>query len=143
MEVGEESVFLAGVELQGVEDVGEVEAVDDDSRFIGECAGLDNVHTPGGKGTGHVGKQAGTVAGDYREIEELAIGAQIELDGISFEIEGHLEVMTNLLGEAGLQVALGKAFEELAEGLILRGLNHGADAIQQRGVDGCVVADLV
>src|ERR1039458_7144423 len=36
VEIGEEAVFLAGVELEGVEDVSEVEAVDDDAGLVGE-----------------------------------------------------------------------------------------------------------
>ena len=58
VEIGEEAVFLAGVELDGAEDVGELEAVDDDAGIVGEGAGLDDVHAPGGEGSGHVGKEA-------------------------------------------------------------------------------------
>ena len=141
--IGEEPVLLAGVQLDGAEDVGEVEAVDDDAGIVGEGAGLDDVHAPGGQGSGHVGKEAGAVAGDDGEVEELAVGAQIELDGILVEVEGHLEVIANLLGQAGLQVALRKAFEELPQRVVLGGGNHGADAVEQGGIDGGVVADLV
>ena len=138
VQVGEEAVLLAGVQLQGVKDVGEVEAVDDDAGFVGECAGLDDVHAPGGQGAGHVGKEAGAVAGDHGEVEELAVGAQVELDGVVVEVEGHLEVIADLLGEAGLQVALRQAFEELAQGVVLGGRHHGAEAVEQGGVDGGV-----
>ncbi len=121
MEVGEEAVLLAGVELEGAKDVGELEAVDDDAGLVGEGAGVDDVHAPGGEGAGHVGKEAGAVAGDDGEVEELAVGAQVELDGVLVEVERHLEVIADLLGEAGLQVALRKAFKELLERVVLRG----------------------
>jgi hypothetical protein len=62
--------------------VGELEAVNDDAIVIRESAGLDDVHAPGGQGAGHVGKQVAAVAGDHGEIVELAMGAQVELDGI-------------------------------------------------------------
>ena len=58
VQIGEEAVLLAGVELEGAEDVGEVEAVDDDAGIVGEGAGLDDVHAPGGQRAGHVGKEA-------------------------------------------------------------------------------------
>ena len=47
--VGEEAVFLGGVELEGAEDVGEMKAVDDDAGIVGVGAGADDVHAPGGK----------------------------------------------------------------------------------------------
>ena len=62
VEVGEEAFLLAGVQLDGAEDVGELEAVDDDAGVVGEGAGLDDVHAPGGQGAGHVGKEAAAVA---------------------------------------------------------------------------------
>ena len=80
----------------------------------------DDVHAPGGQRAGHVGKQARAVAGDDGEVEELAVGAQVELDGVLVEVERHLEVIANLLGQAGLQIALRKAFEELLERVVLR-----------------------
>ena len=110
---------------------------------VGEGAGLDDVHAPGGEGSGHVGKEAGAIAGDDGEVEELAVRAEVELDGVLGEVESHLEVMADLLGEAGLQIALGQAFKESPEGLDLGGRDHGADAVEQSGVDGGVVADLV
>ena len=39
VDVREEAILLAGVELDGAEDVGEVEAVDDDAGIVGEGAG--------------------------------------------------------------------------------------------------------
>ena len=143
MEIGEEAVLFAGVEFQGVEDVSEVEAVDDDAGFVGEGAGLDDVHAPCGQGAGDVGKEAGAVAGNDGQVEELAVGAQVELDGVLVEVEGHLEVIADLLGKAGLQVALGQAFKELPQGVVLGGGNHGAEAVEQGGVNGGAVADLV
>jgi len=83
------------------------------------------------------------VAGDDGEIEELAVGAQVELDEIDAEVCGQLEVVADLLGEAGLQIALRKAFKELPEGVVLGGRNHGAEAIEERGVEFGVVADFV
>ena len=71
------------------------------------------------------------------------MGAQGELDGVLVEAGGHLEVVADLLREAGLQIALRQAFEEELEGLVLRGGNHGAQAVEQRGIDGGVVTDLV
>ncbi len=52
-------------------------------------------------------------------------------------------MVADVLGEAGLQVALRQAFEEVLEGVVLRGGDHGAEAIEERGIDGGVVADLV
>ena len=60
-------------------------------------------------------KRRRAVAGDDGQVEELAVGAQIELDGILVEIGGHLEVIADLLGQAGLQVALRQALEELLQ----------------------------
>ena len=88
-------------------------------------------------------KRRRAVAGDDGEVEELAMGAQVELNRVLVEIGGHLEVIADLLGEAGLQVALRKALKELLERVVLRGRDHGADAVEQRGIDGGVVADLV
>ncbi len=62
VQVCEEAVLLAGVQLDGAEDIGELEAVDDDAGVVGKGAGLDDVHAPGGEGAGHVGKQAAAVA---------------------------------------------------------------------------------
>ena len=67
MQIGEEAVLLAGVEFEGAEDVGEVEAVDNDAGLVGESAGLDDVHAPGGQCSGHIGKEALAVAGDDGE----------------------------------------------------------------------------
>ena len=120
VDVGEEAVFLAGIELDGAEDVGELKAVDDDAGIVGVGAGADDVHAPCGQDAGHVGKEARAVAGDHGEVEELAVGAQIELDVVFVEIERHLEVIANLLGQAGLQVALRQAFEKLLERVVLR-----------------------
>jgi len=36
-----------------------------------------------------------------------------------------------------------KAFKELPEGVVLGGRNHGAEAIEERGVEFGVVADFV
>jgi len=58
VEIDEEAVLLAGVEFEGVEDVGEVEAVNHHAGFVGEGAGFDDVHAPGGQGASHVGKEA-------------------------------------------------------------------------------------
>ena len=143
VKIGEEAVLLAGVELEGVEDVSKVEAVDDDAALIGVGAGLDDVHAPGGEGSGDVGKEAGAVAGDDGEIEELAVGVEVELDGILLEIECHLEVMADLLREAGLQIALGKAFEELSQGFVLRSGHHGAETVEEGWVNGGAVTDFV
>ena len=118
--LAEEAVFLAGVEFEGAEDVGELEAVDDDAGIVGESAGLDDVHAPGGQRSGHVGKEAAAVAGDDGEVEELADGAQVELNGILVEVGGQLEVIADLLGQAGLQVALRQAFKELLQRVVLR-----------------------
>ena len=120
VKIGEEAVLLAGVQFQGVKNVGEVEAVHNHAGLVGESAGLDDVHAPGGQRSGHIGKQARAVAGDYGQVEELAVGAQVELDGILVEIERHLEVVADLLGEAGLQVALRQAFKELLQRVVLR-----------------------
>ena len=120
MDIGEEAILLAGVELEGAEDVGELEAVDDDAGIVGEGAGLDDVHAPGGERAGHVGKEAAAIAGDHGEVEELALGAQVELDGILVEVGGELEVIADLLGQAGLQVALRQTFKELPERVVLR-----------------------
>ncbi len=111
--------FSRGVELDGAEGVSELEAVDDDALVVGECAGFDDVHAPGGECAGHVGEEAGAVADDDGEVEELAVGAEIELDGVFIEIEGELEVVADVLGQAGLQVALGEALEEALEGVVL------------------------
>ena len=46
----------------------------------------------------------------------------------------------DLFGQAGLQITLRKALEELAQPIILADWNHGADAVQKRRIDGCVVA---
>ena len=143
VDVVEEAVLLAGVELDGAEDVGELEAVDDDAGIVGEGAGLDDVHAPGGERSGHVGEEAAAVAGDDGEVEELAVGTKIELNGILVEVGGELEVIADVLGQAGLQIALGQAFKELLELVVLAGGDHGADAIEQRGIDGGVIADLV
>ncbi len=119
VQVFEEALFFAGVELEGAEDVGELEAVDDDAGIVGESAGLHDVHAPGGQGAGHVGEQAAAVARDDGEVEELAGGAQIELNGVLVEVGGQLEVVADLLGQAGLQIALRQAFEELAQRIVL------------------------
>ena len=58
VKIFEEAVLLAGVQLDGAEDVGELEAVDDDAGIVGEGAGLDDVHAPGGEGAGDVGEEA-------------------------------------------------------------------------------------
>src|SRR5579863_10495499 len=83
----QESAGLAGIELEGAEGVGELEAVDDDAGVVGECVGLDDVHTPRSERTGDIGKEAAAVAGDDREIEKLAVRAQVELNRIAFEID--------------------------------------------------------
>ncbi len=70
-------------------------------------------------------------------------GPQVELHGILVEVGGELEVVADLLGQAGLQIALRQAFEELPERVVLAGGNHGAEAVEQRGIDGGVIADLV
>jgi len=143
VEVGEEAVFLAGVELDGAEDVSELEAVDDDAGIVGEGAGFDDVHAPGGEGSGDVGEEAAAVADDDGEVEELAVGTQVELDGIFVEVVGEEEVVADVLGEAGLEVALREAFKELFERGVLGRGDHGADAVEEGGVDGGVVADLI
>ena len=71
-DVAEESVFLTGVQLDGAEGVTEVEAVYDDAGIVGVSAGTDDVHAPGGQNAGDVRKQAGAVAGNHRQIKELA-----------------------------------------------------------------------
>ena len=131
VKVFEEAVFLAGIQLDGAEYVGELEAVDDHAGIVGESAGLDDVHAPGSQRAGHIGKQPAAVARDHGEIEELAVGAKIELDGVLVEIGGELKVVADVLGEAGLQVALRKAFEELSQVIVLRRRHHGSNAIQQ------------
>ena len=52
-------------------------------------------------------------------------------------------MIANLLGQAGLQVALRQAFKKLLQRVVLRRGNHGADAVEQRGIDGGVIARLV
>ena len=71
------------------------------------------------------------------------LGRRSSCTGSLSRLSGHLEVIANLLGQAGLQVALRQAFKELLQRIVLRGGNHGADAIEQRGIDGGVIADLV
>ena len=72
------------------------------------------------------------------------MGAQVELDRVLVEVGGELEVIADVLGEAGLQVALRQAFEELSRARrIAPDGNHGADAVEQGGIDGGVIADLV
>src|SRR5580698_4665451 len=98
MQIGEEAVFLAGVQFESVEDVGEVEGIDNDSGFVRESSGLDDVHAPGGEGSGNVCEEASAVAGNYGQVEELPVGAQVELDGVVGKVEGHLEMIADLLG---------------------------------------------
>src|SRR5208337_1695849 len=88
VEIFEEAVLLAGVQLDGAKDVSELEAVDDDACLVGECAGRDDVHAPGGEGTGHIGEEAGAVTGDDGEVEELTLGAKVELNWVLVEIGG-------------------------------------------------------
>jgi hypothetical protein len=115
------SGLFLGVELEGAEGVGELEAVDDDAGFVGEGVGFDDVHAPGGEGSGDVGEEAAAVAGDDGELDELAVGAEFELNGVQVELGGQQKVVADLLGEAGLQVALRQAFEEFADGFFLLG----------------------
>ena len=143
VDVREKAVLLGGVELEGAEEIGELKAVDDDAGIVGVGAGADDVHAPGGQDAGHIGKEPGAIAGDDGEVVELAAGAQIELHVVLVEVERHLEVIANLLGQAGLQIALRKAFEKLLERIVLRGGNHGADAVEEGGIDGGVIARLV
>ena len=88
VEIGEEAIALAGVEFDGAEDVSELEVINDNAGIVGEGSGLDDVHAPGGQGAGHVGKEACAVAGDDGEVEELAVRAQVKLDGIVAEAGG-------------------------------------------------------
>ena len=62
-----------------------------DAGIVGERAGLDDVHAPGGERAGHVGEEPGAVARDDGEIEELAVGSKIELDRIFIEVERRAE----------------------------------------------------
>ena len=48
------------------------------------------------------------------------MGAKVELDGVLVEVGGELEMIADVLGEAGLQIALRQAFEEMLEVVILR-----------------------
>jgi len=72
------------------------------------------------------------------------MGAEVELDGVIVELGGHLEVIANLLGEAGLEVALGQALKEMAEWR-----HAGRQGTMERrrlsrvGIDGGMVANLV
>src|SRR6266568_3182008 len=54
VDVGDEAVFFAGVELDGAEHIGELETVDDDAGIVGKGAGLDDVHAPCGECAGQV-----------------------------------------------------------------------------------------
>ena len=49
------------------------------------------------------------------------MGAKIKLDRVFVEVGGELEMVADLLGQAGLQVSLRKAFEELPERVVLAG----------------------
>ncbi len=149
-----EAVFFFGVEFEGAEGVSELEAVDDDAGFIGEGVGFDDVHAPGGEGAGDVGEEAAAVAGDDGEFDELAVGAELELDGVLIEFGGKQKVVADLLRQAGLQVALGQSLQEFADGGLLDfvlvgvaglavGGDHAADAVEQGGVKGDAVADFV
>ena len=88
VEIGEEAIALAGVQLDGAKDVGKLEVVDDDAGVVGECSGLDDVHSPCGECAGHIGKEAAAVAGDDGEVEELAVRAEVELNGSVAEAGG-------------------------------------------------------
>src|SRR6185312_1792067 len=125
----EEAFLFAGVQLDGAENIGEVEAIYDDPRLVGKSSGADDVHAPGSQRAGHVGKEAFAVAGDDGEVEEMARGAQVQLHRIAIKVLCHLEMAAYLLRKAGLQVALRKAFEELLQVVILRRGHHGTDAV--------------
>src|SRR5208337_1310959 len=143
MEVGEEAFLLAGVKFDGPEYIGEMEAVDDDTGIVGIRSGAHNVHAPRRQNSGYVGKQARAVAGNHGQVEELPVGPQVQLHRVLIEIQGHLEVVANLLGQAGLQIALRQSFQELLQRVVLPWLNHRTDAIKQRGIDRGVVARFV
>jgi len=98
VEIGEEALALTGVQLDGAEDVAELEAIDDHAGVVGKSAGLGRCSCPMRQRSGHVGEEASAVAGDDGEIEELAVGAQVELDEIDAEVCGQLEVVADLLG---------------------------------------------
>src|SRR5450631_238982 len=130
MKIGQEAVLLAGVEFDGAEHIGEMEAIDDDTGLVRKCARSDNIHAPRRKSAGHIGEKAGAIARDDCEIEELAVGAKVELDLVLFEAEGHVEMVADLFGETGLQIALRQAFKKLSQRLVLCGGNHGAEPVQ-------------
>ncbi len=77
--IGKEAFLLARVQLDGAKDVGEVEAVDNHAGIVGVGAGANNVHAPRSQHAGHVGKQPRAVACNHRQVEELAVGAQVKL----------------------------------------------------------------
>ena len=66
-------------------------------------------------------------------------GAEGELDGLGYEVERHAEVVANLFGQAGLQVALRQSFEEGLE-FLAAVRREGDDAIQKAGIGFDVIA---
>ena len=52
-------------------------------------------------------------------------------------------MVADLLGQTGLQIAAGQAFEEVLELIVLGGGNHGVDAQEQTGVEAGMIANLV
>src|SRR6185312_16941373 len=92
--------------------------------------GFHDVHAPGGEDPGDVGDQIGPLGGDEGDFVELTLGAEGELDGVFGEALGHLEMLANLFGQAGLEVSLREPFEESVEGLTFFRTSVGAVGYQ-------------
>ena len=143
MHVFEEAIFLAGIQLDSPEHVGELKAVDHYAGIVGKRPRLARCSCPRQRERRPRLQTTGCGRDDDGEIEELAVRSKVELDRVFIEIGGELKVVADVLGQAGLEVALRETFEKLFERVVLARRHHGADAIKQGRIDSSVIANFV
>src|SRR5690348_75137 len=68
---------------------------------------------------------------------------KVKLYGILVESQRELEVIADMFWQPRLQIALRKALEELPQRVVLTCRNHRSNAVQQRWINGRVVADFI
>ena len=100
------------VQLQRAEPVFEIKGVNNNAGLIGKGAGLDDVHSPGGKHSRDGGKQEWLVGSYDGEFIEIARVIQRKLHGVAAQLFRHLHLRNDLLRGVASQISLRQPFQE-------------------------------
>ena len=109
---GAEPVHFRGVQFQRARGIGEYESVEHLAAAVGKGLRVEDVHAEAGQRAGHAREQAGTVAGNHRQLPGRFQAADIHRHAARLALHRERHVFGNFRFAVGAQIAHRQAFEQ-------------------------------